>query len=157
MENVENTSRPPTPEEAAAALQDIERARETTRAVPVPAWYYPVLGLLVAPYGLLFVLPDTGAWNVVYFAGITVFLAGTLLLMHHGVKRMGVLRWLTFQELRPLMIAALVPIVAAVVLFAVSGDRWVWPGLTASLGALIALFGPYHRRTGPYYRRGGER
>ncbi|GAB2499076.1 hypothetical protein [Nocardiopsis aegyptia] len=123
----------------------------------MPGWYYPVLGLLVAPYGLLFVLPDTGVWNVVYFAGITAFLAGTLLLMHHGVKRMGVLRWLTFQELRPLMIAALVPITAAVALFAVSGDRWVWPGLTVALGALIALFGPYHRRTGPYYRRGGER
>lgn len=156
MENVEPAPRP-TPSEAAAALQDIERAQDTTRAVPVPAWYYPVLGLIVAPYGLLFVLPDTGLWNAVYFAGITAFLLGTLLLMHYGVKRMGVLRWLTFQELRPLVIAALVATVAAIALFAVSGDRWVWPGLTLVLGGLIALFGPYHRRTGPYYRRSAER
>ncbi|MEV2276406.1 hypothetical protein AB0I72_12525 [Nocardiopsis sp. NPDC049922] len=147
----------PTPEEAAAALREVEEAQETTRAVRVPAWYYPVLGLIVAPYGLLFVIPRTGVWLAVYLLGLAVFMAATVVLMRVGVNQMGVFRWLTFEELRPIAIWSLFPVLGGIGLYLAYGTPWAWVAATVGLGAAIALFGPYHRRTSPYYQEGGNR
>ncbi|WP_116243718.1 hypothetical protein [Nocardiopsis sp. FIRDI 009] len=147
----------PTPEEAAAALREAESAQESTRAVKVPAWYYPVLGLLFAPYGLLFVIPREGLWNLVLLASLAAFIGAFVLLARIGVNQMGVLRWLTLRELRPVAIWSLVPILGGIGLYLAYDTPWAWVAMTAGLGVAIALFGPYHRRTSPYHRRNGDR
>ncbi|MFI6577005.1 hypothetical protein ACIBFB_14490 [Nocardiopsis sp. NPDC050513] len=147
----------PTPEEAAAALREVEAVQETTRAVRVPAWYYPVLGLLVAPYGLLFVIPRTGVWLAVYVLGLAAFMAATVVLMRAGVNQMGVLRWLSPTELRPVAIWSVFPVLGGIGLYLAYGTPWAWVAASVGLGVAIALFGPYHRRTSPYYQEGGHR
>ncbi|MCY9787712.1 hypothetical protein KIK06_27925 [Nocardiopsis sp. EMB25] len=156
METEPTTPRP-TPEEAAAALREAESAQESTRAVKVPAWYYPVLGLIIAPYGLLFVIPHEGWWLAAYLLGLVAFLTATVVLMRVGVNQMGVLRWLTPRELRPIAVWSLFPIIGGIGLYLIHGTPWAWVATTAGLGVAIGLFGPYHRRTSPYYQTSGNR
>lgn len=143
----------PSPEEAAAALQDTEKLTTDVAGVKVPAWYFPALGAVVAPYGLITVLPDTPLGIGAMFAGIVVFLAAVALIAHLGVRQMGVLRWLTWQETWPVFVPSGVLLVAAIAASFFVDSNWLWVGLSVAVGIVIAAFGPYHRRTSPYYEQ----
>ncbi|MDA2803183.1 hypothetical protein [Nocardiopsis suaedae] len=153
METQNPPSGRPSPEEAAAALQETEKLTTDVAGVKVPAWYFPVLGAVVAPYGLITVLPDTPLGIGATFAGIAAFLAAVALIAHFGVKQMGVLRWLTWKETWPVFVPCGVLTAAALAASTVIDSNWLWVGLSAALGVIIAGFGPYHRRTSPYYRQ----
>ncbi|WP_017540202.1 hypothetical protein [Nocardiopsis halophila] len=143
----------PSADEAAAVLREAEQLTSDVAAVKVPAWYFPALGAVVAPYGLITLLPDTAVGVGATFGGMAAFLVAIALIAHYGVKQMGVLRWLTWRETWPVFVPAGVLLVAASAVYLVVDSAWVWVALSVAVGALIAAFGPYHRRTSPFYRR----
>lgn len=142
----------PSADEAAEVLREAEQLTSDVAGVKVPAWYFPALGAVVAPYGLLTLLPDTAVGVGATFGGVAAFLIATALIAHYGVKQMGVLRWLTWRETRPVFVPTGVLLVAASVVYLAVDSAWVWVALSVAVGALIAAFGPYHRRTSPFYR-----
>lgn len=49
----------PSPEETAAALQDIETTRSNFATASVPPWYIPVAAAMIVPIPLISLLPST--------------------------------------------------------------------------------------------------
>lgn len=133
----------PSPQEADAALRESQQLRSELRdkPVPVPPWFYPVLGICFAGLSLAQLLPTLPSilLMIVLTAALGACIGGAASTARY-----------TPRMSTPLIITAmlfvLALIAASVVLDRVYDQQWVWYPL-AGLGLLLALIlGLLHRR-----------
>lgn len=139
----------PTPAEADAALRVAEQTHASMTGIRTPLWYFLALGAWIAPIGpLLSLLPDPPAGVVILVAGLAVWTAALVAIMHLVVRRMRVLVWLSTRQMRPLAVIMLSLLAAFLVLQSVVHPPWGAEGLTVAVGAGIIAFGIHHRLWG---------
>lgn len=139
----------PTPEEARNLLDSANAEEQATVNRPVPAWYYPVIALvLFAMFALNSIEEPTGIIRIVTVAlvlGLAIgvsALAGKISLNRPGYKNVHV-RW--GPTVAMTLVAACFPI-AAIALDDVLGS-WVWIASGAALAVLVLVTGvPYQRK-----------
>ena len=93
----------PTPDEAAAALRDAERARTSIKALPARPWFYPLLAVIFA--GMTVAMLLLGGFGVVVVA-LTV-VAITMITRRHteavGVQPNGPSGWMELRQMVPMI------------------------------------------------------
>lgn len=139
----------PTPEEARELLDSANAEEQATVNRPVPAWYYPVIALvLFAIFALNSIDDATGILRVVTvvlvlgLAGGVAALMGKISVNRPGYKGVHV-RW--GPTVGMTLVAACFP-TAAIALDDVLGS-WVWIASGAALAVLVLVTGvPYQRK-----------
>ncbi|WP_326819237.1 hypothetical protein [Streptosporangium sp. NBC_01756] len=131
----------PTPEEASAALHEVEQVRSSLDAVPIPGWYMPLLALLAGGTALAQLLPTAVTVVVVLLMAVGIGLTVRLY-----VQKVGFLRQAKGREVWPAIVPLVVIYLAAAVLDLAYGQVWGWV-VAAVLGAGTILgMGYYHQR-----------
>ncbi|WUI00312.1 hypothetical protein OHR68_00340 [Spirillospora sp. NBC_00431] len=148
-EDAGTASRRPTPDEAAAALRDVEQTRAAMDGIRTPLWYFVALGIWTAPVGpLVSLTPDPPAGAVILLAGVAIWAAGLAALMHVVVKRMRVLMWLPERQLRPAALIMLPLLGLYALVQSATEPPWGTEAVTVVVAVGIVAFGVHHRLAG---------
>ncbi|ACZ88112.1 hypothetical protein [Streptosporangium roseum] len=142
METEENFERP-SPAQAAAALETARQARASGYA-PIPAWFFPALGLLVAGV-MLFQIDIAPELGLLAVAGVIAGYVVTERVYNKQVSRSGIApRQLTFGQ--QLVLAT--PLAALWVAGEILSASWdgVWLVAAAVGGCWTVGYGLFHNR-----------
>ncbi|GAA4223995.1 tellurite resistance protein TehA-like permease [Streptosporangium album] len=131
----------PTPEEASAALREVEQVRSSLDVVPVPGWYMPLLALLAAGSALAQLLP-----TAVTVVVVLIMVAGIGATVRLYVQKVGFLRQVKGREVWPAVVPLVVIYLAAAVLDLAYGQEWGWIVAAVLGGGTILGIGYYHQR-----------
>ncbi|WP_406316918.1 hypothetical protein OHA77_06900 [Streptosporangium sp. NBC_01639] len=143
METNESFQRP-SPAEAAAALETAQQARAAGYS-PIPAWFFPAVGLLVA--GVMLFQSDAIAPELALLA-IAVVIAGYVVterVYNRRVSRSGIApRHLTLGQ----QLVLVTPLAALWIAGELLDDRWGWVWVVAAVvgGCWTVGYGLFHNR-----------
>ncbi|MFJ2028237.1 hypothetical protein [Streptosporangium sp. NPDC087985] len=131
----------PTPEEASAALREVEQARSSLDSVPMPGWYTTILALLVAGTALCQLLPTTATVVVALIVA-----AGMGMTVRVYINKVGFWRQARGREVWPAVVPLVLIYGAAAVLDLGYGQEWGWIVAAVVGGSAVLGLGHYHRR-----------
>lgn len=111
-------------------MQDIETTQAKLAATPVPAWYFPVIAVLIVPIPVINLLPSNMTGGLVAFGAMVMWVGLLGIVVGLGVRKIGMVPRIDTHVLRKVWIPiAAVPVfgmVAAVL--NLSFGLW-WGGL----------------------------
>ncbi|ACY95731.1 MULTISPECIES: hypothetical protein [Thermomonospora] len=130
----------PSPQEARAALEAVEQARESVKTTQWPMWYFVALGVWVAPLGLLSRMPTDFPRVLVALVALMAWMGLFSAIVALGARKTGVVP--SFSREQVVHIAAiLVPVaVIAALIGWKAGTDWALPSFSALEGAMIVLY-----------------
>lgn len=139
----------PTPDQARAALVEVEQARATIATITPPLWYFVALGALIAALGPGVAVLPRSPLALLAIPAAALWAAALTLLVRAVVDRMGLIgRW-DWRVARLVVVPTAVLLVTAVVTTYVFGQRWALPAFFVAEGTLVMCFGAVHvRRVG---------
>ncbi|MFD8564314.1 hypothetical protein ACWDOR_30850 [Streptosporangium canum] len=140
METNESFERP-SPAEAAAALETAQQARAAGYS-PIPAWFFPVLGLLVAGV-MLFQIDTAPELTLLVVVGVLAGYVVTERVYNKRVSRSGIApRHLTLGQ----QLVLVAPLAALWVACEILDARWGWVVAAAVGGCWTVGYGLFHNR-----------
>ncbi|MEU6646481.1 hypothetical protein ABZ863_28595 [Saccharomonospora sp. NPDC046836] len=139
----------PTPQEAGAALREIEQAQASLAGTPPPWWYFLALAALVAIAPVVNVAPPTLLGITLTLVGVVAWTALLGIAIGLYVRKVGIVPRVSAVPRRVVwlpMVGVLALLIGAAVLVNVYDQEWIWFVASGVLAALIVVMGGVLRR-----------
>ena len=131
----------PSPEEAAAALRDIEQAQSSVASARAPWWFFVALAGLVAPIPLVQLVPDPPLGVFVLLGAVVVWAFALGVLIRVMVNKVGVVHRVSGRAAWIAMSPVLVLAIVATVLYLAFDAHWAPTALDELIAAAVLAYG----------------